>query len=256
MAHSFISSFEDEKEAFRAFSQTFPENSILLVDTYNSVSGTIKAAQVGEEMAEHGEQLKGIRLDSGNMTKLSQKARHILDEHGLKDAMIFASGGFDEHKIQKVLSQEAKIDSFGVGTKMGVSADAPYLDMAYKIVKYNGEPVIKLSTGKVSLTSDKQVFRFSSDDGFYDHDVIALRDEQLNGGSPLLVPVVSEGQIIYEPPSLSEMKARFKESFSHLEDKYKSIHKDKPLYPVKISKKLQKLQDKTEQKYKNKEVFG
>jgi nicotinate phosphoribosyltransferase len=255
MAHSFVSSFDKEIDAFRAFSQSFPKNSILLVDTYDSLSGTLKAAQVGKEMAERGENLKGIRLDSGDMAELSQKARQILDEYGLKDSMIFASGGFDEYKIQKVLSQKAKIDSFGVGTKMGVSADAPYLDIAYKITKYNGEPVLKLSTGKVSLSSDKQVFRFSSDKGFYDHDLIALRNEKWANGKPLLKQVMSNGKIVYKAPPLSELQNQFKENFSHLEEKYKDIQKDKPLYPVKISKKLQNLQDKTIQKYKNKEIL-
>ncbi|MFW6140062.1 MAG: nicotinate phosphoribosyltransferase [Acidobacteriota bacterium] len=256
MAHSYVSSFDKEIDAFRAFSQTFPENSILLVDTYDSLSGTIKAAQVGEEMADQGEKLKGIRLDSGDMVELSKKARKILDDHGLDQSMIFASGGFDEHKIQKVLSQKAEIDSFGVGTKMGVSADAPYLDMAYKIAQYNEEPVLKLSTGKISLTSDKQVFRFSSDEGWYDHDVIALREEKMEKGKPLLKPVMSSGKIIYEFPSLSEIQKQFKENFSRLEKKHKDILKDKPLYPVKISKKLQKLQNKTIQKYKNKEILS
>jgi len=255
MAHSFVSSFDKEIDAFRAFSQTFPENSILLVDTYDSVSGTTKAAQVGKEMADRGEKLKGIRLDSGDMAELSQKARKILDEHGLDQSMIFASGGFDEHKIQKVLSQKAKIDSFGVGTKMGVSADAPYLDMAYKIAQYNGKPVLKLSTGKLSLTSDKQVFRIFSDEGFYDHDIIALREEKMENGKPLLKPVISSGKIVYESPPLSEIQSQFKENFSRLHEKYKAIQKDNPHYPVKISKKLQKLQEKTIQKYKNKEIL-
>jgi len=255
MAHSYVSSFDKEIDAFRAFSQTFPENSILLVDTYDSLSGTIKAAQVGEEMADQGEKLKGIRLDSGDMVELSKKARKILDDHGLDQSMIFASGGFDEHKIQKVLSQKAEIDSFGVGTKMGVSADAPYLDTAYKIAQYNGEPVLKLSTGKLSLTSDKQVFRFSSDKGMYDHDIIALRKEKVEDGNPLLKPVMSKGKITHESPSLSEIQKQFKENFSRLPKKYKAIQKDKPHYPIKISKKLQKLQNKTIQKYKNKEIL-
>jgi len=257
MAHSFISIFDKEKDAFRAFSQTFPENTILLVDTYDSVSGTIKAAQVGKEMADRGKHLKGIRLDSGNMVELSRKARKILDEHELKKSMIFASGGFDEFKIQKLLSQKANIDSFGVGTKMGVSADAPYLDMAYKIAKYNGEPVLKLSTGKMSLTSDKQVFRYSSKEGLYDHDVIALRDEKPENGTPLLKPVMSQGKIIDDSPPLSEIQTQFKKNFSHLKEKYKSIqndNKDKPRYPVRISQKLQKLQEKTVDKYKKKEI--
>ncbi len=254
MAHSFVSSFDKEIDAFRAFAQTFPENSILLVDTYDSLSGTLKAAQVGKEMAGRGEHLKGIRLDSGDMAELSQKARHILDEHGLKNSLIFASGAFDEYKIQKILSQKAKIDSFGVGTKMGVSSDAPYLDMAYKIVKYNSEPVVKLSPGKISLTSDKQVFRFLSSKKLYDHDVIACREENLEGAVPLLVPVLTGGKTIYDSPPLSEIQNQFRENFSRLPEKYKAINKKGPLYPVKISEKLRNLQKKTIDKYKHREI--
>jgi nicotinate phosphoribosyltransferase len=255
MAHSFVSSFDKEINAFRAFTQTFPENSILLVDTYDSLSGTLKAARVGEEMAGQGEHLKGIRLDSGDMAKLSQKARRILDEHGLKNSLIFASGSFDEYKIQEILSQKAKIDSFGVGTKMGVSSDAPYLNMAYKIVKYNGEPVLKLSPGKISLTSDKQVFRFLSLEKLYDHDVIACRDEKMESTVSLLVPVFKGGKIIYNSPPLPEIQSQFRKNFSRLPEKYKTINKEGPLYPIKISEKLRNLQKKTLNKYKKKEIL-
>jgi len=255
MAHSFVSSFDKEIDAFRAYTQTFPENSILLVDTYDSLSGIVKAAQVGKEMAVRGEHLKGIRLDSGDMAELSQKARHILDSQGLKDSMIFASGAFDEYKIQNILSQNAQIDSFGVGTKMGVSSDAPYLDMAYKIVKYNSRPVVKLSPGKVSLTSDKQAYRFLSSKNFYDHDVIACREDKMDGAIPLLVPVLSGGKTIYDSPPISEIRSHFKENFSRLPEKYKSINKEIPLYPVKISEKLRELQKKTIDKYKKKEIL-
>ncbi|HHF51224.1 MAG TPA: nicotinate phosphoribosyltransferase [Candidatus Aminicenantes bacterium] len=255
MAHSFVSSFDKEINAFRAFTQTFPENSILLVDTYDSLSGILKAAQVGKEMAGRGEHLKGIRLDSGDMAGISRKARRILDGNGLKNSLIFASGAFDEYKIQKILSQKAAIDSFGVGTKMGVSSDAPYLDMAYKIVKYNGESVVKLSPEKTSLTSDKQVFRFLSSEKLYDHDVIACREEEPDGGIPLLAPVITAGKIIYDSPPLSEIRNHFKENFSRLPEKYKTINKEGPLYPVKISEKLRKLQKKTIDKYKKKEIL-
>jgi len=254
MAHSFISSFDKEIDAFRAYTQTFPENSILLVDTYDSLSGTVKAAQVGKEMAVLGEHLKGIRLDSGDMAELSRKARRILDSHELKDSMIFASGAFDEYKIQQILSQNAQIDSFGVGTKMGVSSDAPYLDMAYKIVKYNNKPVVKLSPGKVSLTSDKQVYRFLSSKNLYDHDVIACREEKMDDAVPLLDPVFTGGKTLYDSPPLSEIQSQFRENFSRLPKKYKTIDKESPLYPVKISEKLRNLQKKAIDKYKHREI--
>ena len=136
MAHSFVLSFEEEIEAFRAFARTFPDRTVLLIDTYDTVSGAKKAAAVGREMLEGGHMLKGVRLDSGDIAKLSKEVRRILDEAGLKEVIIFASGGFDEFEIEEVLSKGARVDAFGVGTKMGVSADAPYNDIAYKLVEY------------------------------------------------------------------------------------------------------------------------
>jgi len=118
MAHSFVVSFSSEMAAFRAFARTFPKNTILLVDTYDSLVGVKKAVEVGREMEKKGARLKGIRLDSGDITRLSQAARQILDGAGFKETMIFASGAFDEYKIQQVLAKGAQVDSFGVGTKM------------------------------------------------------------------------------------------------------------------------------------------
>ncbi|NVL91138.1 MAG: nicotinate phosphoribosyltransferase, partial [Desulfobacterales bacterium] len=122
MAHSYISSFGDEIEAFRAFARSFPEKSILLIDTYDTVAGARKAAVVGQEMAKQGNKLLGVRLDSGDMTTLSRQVRKILDEAGLQNVEIFASSGFDEYKIAGTIKEGAKIDAFGVGTRMGVSA--------------------------------------------------------------------------------------------------------------------------------------
>jgi len=159
MAHSFVTSFEREIDAFRTFAEMFPENTVLLIDTYDTIVGAHKAAIVGKEMLNGGKKLKGVRLDSGNMVSLSKEVRAVLKEAGLNNISIFASGGFDEYKIAQVIKEGAEIDAFGVGTKMGVSADAPYTDIAYKLVYYDGRPVLKLSTGKKTLVGEKQVFR-------------------------------------------------------------------------------------------------
>lgn len=254
MAHSFISSFKKEINAFRAYVRTFPENAVLLLDTYDTLSGAQNAARVGREMARRGETLRGVRLDSGDMAKLSIEVRKTLEEAGLSNTKIFASGAFDEYKIQRVLSKGAEIDSFGVGTKMGVSADAPYLDMAYKLVKYQGRPVLKLSPGKLTLTSDKQLFRFIGPDVRLEKDTIGTRDEDFEGAEPLLKQVMDKGKPISPSPFVSEIQKTFIEEFQRLGDKYKSIEGVKADYPVNISPRLKKLQEETIQRIKRKEL--
>jgi nicotinate phosphoribosyltransferase len=248
MAHSFITSFEDELDAFRAFAYTFPEDTVLLVDTYDTLSGTRIAAEVGKEMALDGMELKGVRLDSGDIARLSKDVRGILRKEGFTETTIFASGGFDEYKIKRVLDQGGDIDSFGVGTKMGVSADAPYFDMAYKMVQYAGRPVLKLSPGKMTLASDKQVFRFTTTKGKLEKDVIGLRDDILEEGEPLLKKVMGNGEIIEEFPSLSQIQTSFLDEFSLLDKKYKAIDKEGKEYPVSLSPRLKSLQDQVVRK--------
>jgi len=255
MAHSFISSFEKEIDAFRAFAETFPKNTVLLVDTYDTLAGTINAASVGKEMAQKGEILKGVRLDSGDIARLSKRVRSILKNSGLRQATIFASGGFDEYEIQKVLSFGGDIDSFGVGTKMGVSADAPYLDMAYKMVKYAGRPVMKLSPGKATLVSDKQIFRYTTPQGKLRRDVIGLRDDELKGGEPLLQEVMVGGKIRSKIPTLPQIQKRFRDEFSKLPERYKLLLAKKgEEYPVSVSPCLLKLQAEVIRRVKEKEI--
>ncbi len=245
MAHSFISSFEDELDAFRAFAQTFPERSILLVDTYDTVEGARKAAIVGQEMARQGQRLQGVRLDSGDMAELSKEVRKVLDEAGLTESSIFASGSLDEFELESLINRGAKIDAFGVGTKMGVSADAPWSDIAYKLVQYDGRPVLKLSSGKVSLPGEKQVWRHADVDGRPSHDVIGLRSERPDAGEPLLRPVMKDGKTIVVPPSLKQLQGAFAEEFGKLPDRYKAL-RDPPTYPVEVSSRLQELYDQVE----------
>jgi len=254
MAHSYVTSFESEIEAFRAFTRSFPDNVILLIDTYDTLSGAEKAVEVAKEMAQQGVDLKGVRLDSGDMARLSKEVRRILQKGGLGKTMIFASGGFDEFKIKKVLDEGGDIDSFGVGTKMGVSADAPYVDMAYKLVKYNGHPVLKLSPEKQTLAGEKQVFRFTTSKGKLRRDIIALRDERLEDGEPLLKKVMREGKIVKQSSSLSRIQKIFQDEFSRLEDRLKSIERRRCEYPVVLSPKLKSLQSRTIRKYKREEL--
>jgi nicotinate phosphoribosyltransferase len=187
MAHSYIESFASEKEAFRTFARDFPDRTTFLVDTYDTLNGVRTAIEVIEELGLTDN--LAIRLDSGDLDELSRGARALLDQAGLQRVRIFASGGLDEYQLDRLVRGGAPIDAFGVGTRMGVSADAPSLDSAYKLVEYDGRPMLKLSKAKVTEPGRKQVFRGEPGD------VIGLRDEPLpDDHEPLLVPVMSGGR--------------------------------------------------------------
>lgn len=244
MAHSYIEAFSGDLAAFSAYSETFPDNSIFLIDTYNTIDGAKHAITVAKQMKEKGHSLIGVRLDSGDMVELSQKVRKIFDDAGLSDVKIFASSGFDEFKIANVISQGAKIDAFGVGTKVGVSADAPYLDVVYKMVHFKDRDVRKLSPGKITLAGEKQVFRKSDPNGRYLEDIIGLRDDIVDQGTPLLKKVMENGEILQPHPSLQAIRESFKKNFALLDERYKAIL-EYNAYPVKLSKHLKILQERT-----------
>jgi nicotinate phosphoribosyltransferase len=169
--------FYQREEAVRSYSRTFPDNSIFLIDTFDTLDGARRAATVALELKQKGHSVIGVRIDSGDMVELSRKVRRILDEFGLSEIRIFASGGYDEYKIARAISKGAQIDAFGVGTKVGVSADSPYLNVVYKMVRFDNRDVRKLSPGKVTLAGAKQVFRKLGADGRFQDDVIGLRDD-------------------------------------------------------------------------------
>jgi nicotinate phosphoribosyltransferase len=251
MAHSFVMSYEKEIDAFRAFAKTFPADSTLLIDTYDDLAGAEKAARVAKELEKKGCRLGGVRLDSGNLAEISKKVRQLLDEKGLRYVRIFASGDLDEFRIAELLKNGAKIDAFGVGTKMGTSADKPYVDVIYKLCETLSEkgvfsPIMKLSVGKVTLPGRKQVYRFKDANGNFSGDMIALADEKVKG-EPLLVKVMEKGEIIYDLPSLDEIRVAAAENLSKLPAKYKELT-GAPAYPVKLSQDLEKLIKNLEQK--------
>jgi nicotinate phosphoribosyltransferase len=251
MAHSFVTSFETEEQAFRAFSETFPDDAVFLIDTYDTVEGARKVVEVAREMAQRGERVKGVRLDSGDIGLLSREVRRVLDAAGLEDVKIYASGGFDEYRIEEVLRRGAPVDAFGVGTAMGVSADAPYTNIAYKLVTYNGTPVLKLSTGKKSLVGRKQVYR-CEEDGYIARDTIALRDEECDG-DPLLAPVMHRGRRLSRPEPLGEIRDRFRAELVRLDECYKRLC-DPAVFPVDLSPGLEKLQEEVTQQVVEKEL--
>ena len=240
MAHSFVSSFEREMDAFRAFIASFPNNSILLIDTYDTLAGARKAVEIAKEMAANGQRLQGVRIDSGDLKKLAIEVRRIFDEAGLKSVKIIGSGGLDEFDLADFTVADVPYDSYGVGTKMGVSADAPWFDIAYKLVEYGERPVLKLSTGKASWPGKKQVFRMRDERGQLQKDVIALREENIPGADPLLHKVMASGKVVVRCPTLEEIRDNFMAEFKRLPDPIKAI-RNPASYPVEISPQLTKL---------------
>ena len=253
MAHSYVESFDREIDSFRAFAKSFPDNTVLLIDTYDTLAGARKAVTVAREMRRAGKNLRAVRLDSGDMVQLSRQVREIFDESGFPEVRIFASGGFDEFKIQKILADGANIDAFGVGTRMGVSADAPYLNMAYKMVMYNGRPVMKLSSGKISLAGPKQVFRQRTKDGFFERDLIGLLDEDIADSESLLIPVMKDGKRLFPAEPLPKIQELFRQEFALLPETYKDLEGN-PNYPVEITPRLKALQDQVIKKISEKEL--
>jgi nicotinate phosphoribosyltransferase len=216
MAHSFVMSFGEEIEAFRAYAAEFGPRTILLVDTYDTLEGVRRAAVVGREMAARGDRLRAVRLDSGDIAALAAGARRILDDAGLTDTQIFASGDLNEWRIAQILSSGAPVDAFGVGTEMATSADAPSLSGVYKLVSYAGRPTAKRSTEKETLGGRKQVWRTASGD------VLAREDERLEG-RPLLERVMTRGRTRVEVPSLASVRERCREAIGGLDAEGRSL---------------------------------
>jgi nicotinate phosphoribosyltransferase len=241
MAHSFVQAFGSDADAFAAFAEVFPHNSVFLIDTYDVIDGAREVVKVAREMKKKGLTPVGVRLDSGDMVQSSRQVRTILDQAGLENVNIFASSGFDEYKIKQVLEDGARIDAFGVGTKVGVSADAPYSDIVYKIVRYNGRDVRKLSSKKVTLAGEKQVFRRKADDGTFLKDYIGVRSETIDGCSSLLEPVMRDGHILKPQPSLDQIRTDFQGNFSALPESIKALDAQ-DTYPVNVTERLKKLQ--------------
>ena len=213
MAHSFVMAFDDEEEAFRTFAEDHPNKTTFLVDTYDTLEGVRHAIEAIRELDPPG--TVGIRLDSGNVDQLSREARRLLDHAGLRGAQIFASGGLDEFEVDELLRWGAPVDAFGVGTQLGVSADAPYIDTVYKLVEFDGRPVLKLSAAKATAPGRKQVWRGPRED------VLALREEAAPGPNrePLLEPVMRAGRRLAEPVTIAEMRTRFERDLSALPHK-------------------------------------
>jgi len=253
MAHSYIMFFDKEIDSFRAFAKTFPENSTFLIDTYDDLKGAENAAIVAKELEKECHRLNAVRLDSGDLLSLSKKVRQILDSHGLDYVKIFASGDLDEYVIEGLLRKGAKIDAFGVGTRMSTSYDRPYVDVVYKLSGKVEDgvfvPAMKLSKGKITLPGKKQIFRQRDKKGKCVKDIVGLEDEKIRG-EPLLERVMENGKIVYDVPTLTEMRNATLKNLSELPDRYKKL-RHAPLYPVELSHKLSKIKDQLTSQLRN-----
>ena len=244
MAHSFITSFNSELEAFSAYAESFPPSSTFLVDTYHTLQGVRNAISVAHRMKEQGCQLNAIRLDSGDFAVLSIEARAMLDAAGLPNVQVLASGGLDEFQIEDLLRAGAEIDGFGVGTNVGTSADYPWLDCVYKMVEYDDRPTMKLSEDKETLVGGKQVFRRMSADGMHAGDVIACADEPTpEEADALLTEVMKDGIRLGVPPSLDELRQRCARELERLPAAHRRIRSPDE-YPVTVSDMLQARQQR------------
>jgi len=240
MAHSYIQAHDDELEAFRTFAELYPDT-VLLVDTYDTLEGVRKVVRLAEKLGE-GFRVRGVRLDSGDLDRLARESRRILDEAGLGHVQVLASGGLDEDAIGELVDAEAPIAGFGVGTKLGVSDDAPGLDIAYKLVEYAGEGRLKLSPGKRILPGRKQVWR-AEEEGRAVGDTITGADESAPG-RPLLRQVMAAGRRTQAGhDDLDAAARRARQEVAALPEALRRREPADPPYPVRVSEALRERHD-------------
>jgi nicotinate phosphoribosyltransferase len=239
MAHSFVQAFDTETAAFEAFARARPRRLVLLIDTYDTEEGARRVVSLAPRLKESGITVSGVRLDSGDMAALSKSVRRILDDGGLPDVTIFASGGLDETRIRDLIASGAVIDGFGVGTSLTTSSDAAALDCAYKLQEYAGIPRRKRSEGKATWPGRKQVWRRFDDQGRMVGDVISVQDDDQDG-SALIDCVMQNGKRLAPPNSLDEIRG-------HMSGQIKSLPNDMAglgaagHYPVSVAKALSDL---------------
>lgn len=233
LAHSFVMAHKDEEESFRSFHQLFPDNTVLLIDTYDTMAAV-------EKIIEAGLRPQAVRLDSGNLVDLSRRVRRRLDEAGLRSTRIFATSDLDEFVIADMLARGAQVDSFGVGTSLATSKDAPALSGVYKLVdvfrEHDNGPSYraKLSGEKMSYPGCKQVFRRSGADGSYIEDVIARCAEAYPEAQALLQRVMRDGRRLAPSPGLPDIRTRAQQELARLPQNYRRLV-NADSYPVRVS---------------------
>lgn len=235
MAHSFVQAHDDEAAAFETFARAFPKNAVLLIDTYDTVAGARKVVALARRLRSRGIEVRGVRLDSGDLAALAREVREVLDAGGLERAIIFASGNLDEYRVEALA--RAPIDSFGVGTSLVTSSDAPYLDAVYKLQEYAGRPRRKRSAGKATWPGRKQVYREVAADGTIARDVVTLETDA-RPGEALLVPVMRAGRRVEKAPGLDAIRAHARRELDRLPSRLRTLGDAPPPYHVEIAPPL------------------
>ena len=235
MAHSFVQAHDSEEVAFLHFGKSRPEHAIYLIDTYNTPRGAEKVVK----LAQQGLPVRGVRLDSGDLAKHARAVRAILDDGGLDDVSIYASGGLDEDRLARHVAAEVPIDGYGIGTSLTTSEDAPALDCAYKLQEYDGRPKRKRSEGKATWPGRKQVYRRYSPDGEMIEDVLTVADTA-KSGEPLLRPILRAGMRVGPLPSLEDARCLATYELSRLPRHLRALTSE-PTYPVHIAQELREL---------------
>lgn len=246
MAHSFIQAHGDESEAFEHFARSHPDNTILLIDTYDTEIAAHKTVALANKLKADHINIQGVRLDSGDLAAHAKNVRQILDDGGLHGATIFASGNLDEYKLQALLTANAPIDGFGIGTALDISIDAPALDCAYKLQEFAGKARRKRSEGKATWPGRKQVYRRFTDDGYIDGDTVALEDHDPQPGTPLIQPFMRAGKRLQPKPSLRELRQQALVNYDGLPSAMTTLETVNP-YPVTISEALKTLAGQLDQ---------
>ena len=239
MAHSFIQAHEQEETAFELFAQSRPENLTLLIDTYDTEAGARKVVRLAPRLLARGIKVGAVRLDSGDLIALSKSVRRILDQGGLREVRIFASGGLDEDSVAAMLRAGAPIDGFGMGTSLTTSSDVPALDCVYKLQEYAGLARRKQSTGKATWPGRKQVWRRYDADGRMRGDILSLEDEAQEG-EPLLQMVMQGGKRMAASPALADIRTRAAGELARLPAPLRRLEGAAP-YPVEIGAALRRM---------------
>jgi nicotinate phosphoribosyltransferase len=241
MAHSYVMRFANEADAFLTYARDFPGRAIFLIDTYDTERGARTVVDLAGKLEPEGLLPRAVRLDSGDINTLSRSVRAILDDGGLTEVQIFASGDLDEYRIEELMSAGAPIDAFGVGTQLGTSGDAPHVAVVYKLVEDASGPKVKLSEEKVTLPGRKQVFRNAGDGGELEGDVLALESEQIADARPMLQPVMRDGRRLAAAEPLAALQDRCRASLAALPPQLRALEPEPPAYDVRTSPGLDAL---------------
>ncbi len=247
MAHSFVQAHEREEDAFLDFARARPQAVVFLIDTYDTEAAARKVVALAPRLAAEGIRIHGVRLDSGDLAEHARRVRRILDEGGLGEVRILASGGIDEHLIARHVAEGVPIDGYGIGTSLTTSNDWASLDCAYKLVEYDGRPRFKRSEGKATLPGRKQVYR-RLEEGRMVEDVIALDGETV-AGEPLMRPVMRGGRRVAVLPSLEEVRAHAARELARLPDVLRRPEPARDAYPVRLSPGLAALVAELEEEH-------